>query len=288
MIELNKIRIDGGTQSRTAVSDEVISEYATAITDGATMPPVVVFFDGVDNWLADGFHRYHAYRKAGLPSIPATIKNGTCREAKLHAAGSNGAHGFRRTNADKRRAVQMVLEDEDCAQTWTDREIAKHCAVSHSFVAAIRNPEKAATQQANREKSFASKVQKVESDSTQDSNKYVKVESDSTHNDKVVIPDVKNPTKASTDAEAEYTEFDAAMDQISDLQAELVVARMGDVPEEQKQQATELINELRSEIKTLNAHLSAVTLSRDTLLEENSQLKKQCSMYRQKLEKLKV
>lgn len=86
--------------------------------------------------------------------------------------------------------------------------------------------------------------------------------------------------------EPDYSEIDAAMDQIGDLQAELVVARMGDVPEEQKDQAANLIAELRTEIKTLNAHLAAVILSRDTLQEENTQLKKQCKMYRNKLDKL--
>ena len=69
------------------------------------------------------------------------------------------------------------------------------------------------------------------------------------------------------EAPPEYTELDAAHDQISELQAELVVARMGDIPEEEKQQAAGLIAELHAEIKTLNATLAAVTLSRDTLVE---------------------
>lgn len=166
MLDLALIRIDGGTQSRTSISTETVAEYAQALTDGAIMPPVVVFFDGADHWLGDGFHRFHAFRKAGRDSIPADVRQGTCRDARLHAAGANGAHGLRRTNEDKRRAVQMVLDDAECAEFWTDREIAKHCAVSHPFVAAIRNPEKAAKQQANRIESTANKLLQVESDST--------------------------------------------------------------------------------------------------------------------------
>jgi hypothetical protein len=85
----------------------------------------------------------------------------------------------------------------------------------------------------------------------------------------------------------EYTELDAANDQISELQADLVVARLGEVSDEQKIQAAEFIAELQAEIKTLKATLKAVNLSRDFLMEENSQMKKQMKMQRREIEKLK-
>ncbi len=150
-INIKAIRIDGGTQSRVSLNESTVSDYADLIKDGVTLPPVVVFHDGSDNWLADGFHRFHAFSKAGKASIPANIISGTCRDAKLYAAGANGTHGLSRTNQDKRRAVEMVLEDADCAENWTDREIAKHCAVSVPFVGAVRRPETAEKQQANRD-----------------------------------------------------------------------------------------------------------------------------------------
>jgi hypothetical protein len=95
----------------------------------------------------------------------------------------------------------------------------------------------------------------------------------------VVEPEIEAPP--------EYTELDAAHDQISDLQAELVVARMGDIPEEEKQQAAGLIAELHAEIKTLNASLKAAYLSRDQLMEENAQMKRQMAMQRREIDKLK-
>ncbi|RMD90366.1 MAG: streptomycin biosynthesis regulator, partial [Alphaproteobacteria bacterium] len=55
----------------------------------------------------------------------------------LHACGANSSHGLRRTNADKRRAVETLLRDEEWSQ-WGDRKIARKCAVHHSFVAKIR------------------------------------------------------------------------------------------------------------------------------------------------------
>lgn len=95
----------------------------------------------------------------------------------------------------------------------------------------------------------------------------------------VVEPEIEAPP--------EYTELDAAHDQISELQAELVVARMGDIPEEEKQQAAGLIAELHAEIKTLNATLAAVTLSRDTLMEERAQMLRQMKAQRAEIDRLK-
>jgi len=34
----------------------------------------------------------------------------------LYAVGSNATHGLRRSNADKRRAAQMLLEDPEWVQ----------------------------------------------------------------------------------------------------------------------------------------------------------------------------
>jgi ParB-like chromosome segregation protein Spo0J len=138
-ININSIRLDGGTQSRCAVSDDTVADYADVIREGGKLPPVVVFHDGADHWLADGFHRVGAYRLAGKASIPADVRDGTRRDALLFAAGANAEHGLRRTNADKRRAVQMLLDDEEASQ-WSDREIARHCGVTHPLVAAVRTP----------------------------------------------------------------------------------------------------------------------------------------------------
>lgn len=59
------------------------------------------------------------------------------RGAILHFASANATRGLRRWNADKRRAVLLLLEDEDWS-TWADREIARRCAVSHDFVSRLR------------------------------------------------------------------------------------------------------------------------------------------------------
>lgn len=88
-------------------------------------------------------------------------------------------------------------------------------------------------------------------------------------------------------SEDEYTALDAANDQISELQAALVVANMGDVAEEDKTQAATHIVAMQAEIKTLTASLRAVTISRDTLLHENAQMKRQMAAQRREIDRLK-
>jgi hypothetical protein len=135
-IPLASIR-DGGAQMRVEVRPETVNEYATEMLDGAAFPPVVVFYDGSDFWLADGFHRVEAKRKIGHETIIAEIREGSSRDAILHGAGSNSSHGLRRTQADKRRAVERLLKDPEWAR-WSDRKIAEVAKVDHKTVGTIR------------------------------------------------------------------------------------------------------------------------------------------------------
>lgn len=130
---LARLRMDGGTQSRAQIDSGTVAEYAEAMRAGAKFPAIVVFHDGEENWLADGFHRVHALRETGADVIVADVRQGTRRDAILYSVGANGAHGLRRTNADKRRAVETLLRDEEW-RTKSDRWIAEACGVGNKFV----------------------------------------------------------------------------------------------------------------------------------------------------------
>lgn len=136
-MKIDDIRIDGGTQSRAALNEQAVQEYADAIADGDKLPAVSVCFDGSAHWLVDGFHRYHAHRRAGLVEIEAEVCTGTKREAVLLGATSNISHGLRRTNDDKRAAALTLLKDAEWSQ-WSDNQIAKMIGVSHPFVGSVR------------------------------------------------------------------------------------------------------------------------------------------------------
>lgn len=137
-LALSAIRTNGGTQTRVQLNAGAVKEYGEAMTEGAKLPPVTVFFDGADHWLADGFHRVQASMDIGALSIDAEIRPGNQRDARLYSAGANGAHGVQRTNEDKRKAVKALLADAEWA-AWSDREIARQCKVTHPFVGLVRS-----------------------------------------------------------------------------------------------------------------------------------------------------
>jgi hypothetical protein len=131
------IEREGGTQIRELISEATLAEYADAWAEGAEFPPPVVFHDGADHWLADGFHRVLSAIRAGIEEIEVEVRAGGRREAILHAVGANAAHGLRRSNADKERAVRTLLDDPEWS-AWSDREIGRRCRVDHKTVGRIR------------------------------------------------------------------------------------------------------------------------------------------------------
>lgn len=126
---------------RAGLNQETVTEYADTMRRSNSyepFPPIVVYFDGTDYWLGDGFHRYTAAFQAFGHSctIPADVRTGTRRDAILHAAGANADHGQRRTNADKRRAVETLLRDEEWGK-WPQAQIAKACGVTREYVSRV-------------------------------------------------------------------------------------------------------------------------------------------------------
>ncbi len=136
LIALSDIQ-DGGAQMRVEMKPDVVREYADEMAAGAIFPAVVVYYDGTEYWLGDGFHRVEAARKLERETIEAEVLDGGERDAILHGIGSNASHGLRRTQADKRRAVERLLHDEEWGK-WSDRKIAKAAKVDHKTVGKIR------------------------------------------------------------------------------------------------------------------------------------------------------
>lgn len=136
-LRVSELRTNGGTQARERIDPETVDAYAAAMADGAEFPPPVAFFDGTVYWLADGFHRVASAKKNAVESIDVDVRSGDRRQAILFAVGANAVHGLRRTNADKRRAVTVLLSDDEWRQR-SDRWIAEKCGVSNRFVGEFR------------------------------------------------------------------------------------------------------------------------------------------------------
>lgn len=137
-LKLDQLRIDGGTQPRVAIDEQVVAEYAEKYGEGVDLLPVTVFFDGTAYWLADGFHRYWARKRIESDTISAEVHQGTHRDAILFSVGANSDHGLRRTFGDKRKAVLTMLEDEEWSQ-WSNCEIARQCKVVESYVRKMKD-----------------------------------------------------------------------------------------------------------------------------------------------------
>lgn len=267
MIELKLIKIEG-TQSRAALNNEVMNDYAEAMRYGAKFPPIKLFFDGSDYWLADGFHRYFASKAAEIDTINADIENGSKDDAILYSIGSNFTHGLRRTNADKRHAVLMIL-NHPVWSDWSDRGISKEAGVSNNFVSVLRKELQ------------AQKDLKVSSDDTTPT-PVLEVEQKNDEIEENIEDENENVT------EEIYTEKDRLKDEITQLKDAYNEAteKLAVGNYEGAENVEEIINNLKSEVKNLNIELLAVKKSRDTLLNENNQLKKQIAMQVREIKKL--
>lgn len=136
-LEITAIRTDGGTQPRATYHYGQVDSYAEDMEAGVVFPSIVVFFDGSDYWLADGFHRVLAATKIEQATIESEIRQGTLQDAQWYSYSVNQAHGLRRSNEDKRRAVEAALRHPNAA-TMSDHQIADHCGVTHPFVGKLR------------------------------------------------------------------------------------------------------------------------------------------------------
>lgn len=258
--------MDERLQSRTEVNEETVSEYAEALLAGADFPPVLVYFDGINYYLTDGYHRLLAHKRAEKVSILCDVVQGTMRDAILHSTGVNAKHGMRRTYADKRKAVMTLLDDFEWSD-WSNSEIARRCGVSPTFVSSLRDSGGPSTVKYK----------------TKDGNVATKAKAPG-RAPKEKEPELKGPEVIPPHAEKEdhnQEAIDMLLAENEELKARVAVAAMEGTDEEKKA-ASDLINELREELRITKIELAAVKQSRDQYQSENSQLKKQVlSMQRQ-------
>lgn len=136
-LALSEITADQRAQPRAKMDGDVLKEYGEDMKRGDKFPLAVVFFDGKKHWLADGFHRYYACPEAEREKLDCDIRQGGLDEAIEFSCGANAAHGSRRTNEDKRRAVMRLMQLPKF-QNASDQAIAEKCALTNQFVGKVR------------------------------------------------------------------------------------------------------------------------------------------------------
>jgi hypothetical protein len=138
-LELSNLTTNRKYQVRlTGVDDDTVRQYAEAMEEGATFPPLTVFRTEDAHILVDGWHRYRAATSLGWTHFEATIIEGTEDEAYHYSRFvTNRTNGQRLSRADLQALCEEVVSDPNL-NTKSDRELAKMVGVSHPMVASAR------------------------------------------------------------------------------------------------------------------------------------------------------
>ena len=120
---------------RVEIDEETVATYAESMQDGAKFPPIIVFCDGTEYFVGDGFHRIMAAARNKFKDIEADIRKGTRQDALWFALGANKTNGKRLERGDVRKAVEVALRE------WPNKsqqEIAEQVGCSQRFVGMVK------------------------------------------------------------------------------------------------------------------------------------------------------
>lgn len=143
-LPLSDLKFDPRLQCRAQMSQEVIEEYAELFrtskpSDWPFAEPMeaveVKTGDGVLRFVTNGFTRGNAANAVGRKVVNVNVIKGTWETAVRKACIANAKQGQRRTNEDKRRAVEVALTE---MPTLSLAQIAEACLVSRTFVSTVR------------------------------------------------------------------------------------------------------------------------------------------------------
>jgi DNA repair photolyase len=140
-VKVSDVQYDLGNYPRIDIDEETVKEYQEAMKRGDSFPPIVVYDDGKKLYLADGAHRLAANKALKKKRIAAKVQSGSEQDALACAVGANAKHGLKRSSADKRKAVELILRDEKLRKRSIN-SIAKLCNVSWDTVRTVWNDKK--------------------------------------------------------------------------------------------------------------------------------------------------
>lgn len=257
-VKISEIRIDGGTQGRDVIDQEVVASYVEAMKAGDKFPPLQTVYDGTCHWLVDGFHRYFAAMQLGLKEVGVEFQNGTQMDAQVLSFGVNATHGLRRTNADKRKIVKMALE-HTLTKGMTNYELAKICMVSQPFVASMRSPEVKAKQDEAKDKSTVKKAAEITNRISNEPDEQVEVGPDADEiraNEIAMQADMEAMHKLLAANDALSTAHEE-IKRLNHLNGQLEVRLHGLMNE--KNEAVKMVKKLQKEIANLQEELKKAT-----------------------------
>jgi hypothetical protein len=259
-IKITAIRIDGGTQARLKLNQDVVKEYSEHMKDGDKFPPIMVFHDGSEYWLADGFHRYFASKSNGALEIECDVRDGTLDDAILYAFSANGRRGLSMSAEDNRNIIIRMLKHPVWSK-WSNAEIAKHVGVSKMTVGRVK---------ASLEKDNPAPTKKIYKDKHGNESTIETKNIGKTKEKKVTKEEPA--TESDDQIVRELTDALTAVSQENTLLKDKIAIGQWDASEIEKIDAEELIAELREQIRILEIDNKALRESRDTFQNRNSEL----------------
>ena len=257
------IRIDGGTQARASLNQDVVNDYAEKMKEGEVFPPVIVFYDGSEYWLSDGFHRYFAHKLNGFSSIDCDVHEGTLDDATLFSFTTNGKHGLGWTAEDKRNIIIKMLRHPIWSQ-WTNAEIARQANISKMTVGRVKKSLEADSVKTDepQKKNFTHKSGKTSSIDVSKLKTKKKAEP--------VNPAVQEDSDE--DAINDLSETIEEMNKEITLLKDTIALGQWDASEIEKIDVQDTITELREKIRVLEIDNAALRVSRDTFQSKNADL----------------
>lgn len=133
IVPMNLIVLDESAQPRVTMDFGMVEEFAADMLRGDAFPPLDVFFDGADYWLADGFHRYHAATAIGMTEIVCCVHEGDLDDAVWFSLQANRSNGVRRTEQDVRNAVARAIIHRK-GKDETDSYVGSYIGCSYKTV----------------------------------------------------------------------------------------------------------------------------------------------------------
>ena len=262
-LKLNQIRLDGNTQSRVHMDKTTIEQYAEKIMEGVKFPPLVVYNDGVYNWLADGFHRFYAYKNCKINEVEVEVKKGDLKSAIEKSWVVNNGHGLPVKNEDKRKVAKMALTDKRWS-ALSSREISRLTDLSHTFV------EKVKKELAEGDKPKSTKATSKPAEKPTEVRQLVRSEEyEKNHEDELAEL-------------ASQTEELAK--ELEEVKTELAVVQMDELTEAQ-QEVKDTIDSLRKRVKELEDEVKSLKTSRNHYQNENAELKKTVAYWKKQASK---
>jgi hypothetical protein len=135
-LPINTITLDPDVQVRGCTHRETVRDYAEQKKEGYSFPPIVIFTDGLNNYLADGWHRLEADRLNDVATVACRVYEGSKDDAILFAIWSNGKQ--RGLPWDREARDRSVLHLHRLHTDWSNPLISRATAVPVSTVRRLR------------------------------------------------------------------------------------------------------------------------------------------------------